>query len=384
MKAFFTVSYLFKFTISIGGFLFSLLTSTPTLGQQTEGPTVGLTVDYYRGYFYDDFSFFKKNKPAVVERSVDNLQFILAETDNFTIGPVATYYSPGKPDEFSARFQGKIYITTPGTYTFYLGSDDAAALWLDADSRPVMRNEGDMKSFQHAQATKVLSTGFHTILLYYGEHGGSQGLVLEYAGPDMARQVVPNGVFYPSNNAAALPVLTDFTVAARGQEVALTWATLTEKDSRYFIVERSIDGNNFQDLHRQSGAGFSTDPHSYQDLDQEAPIGLVYYRVRQELSGGKQVYSPIKAVTVEKAPPVTFSIYPNPNAGKFYLEIQQATSQPCTLELIDMSGRSQYQQVLLANYGAPYHIVPHLATGMYIMRLKTATDVLTHKLVIAK
>ena len=87
---------------------------------------------------------------------------------------------------------------------------------------------------------------------------------------------------------------------------------------------------------------------------------------------------------VEQVPPASFTVYPNPNAGKFYLVLQQFDSQAASLELFDMSGQRQYQQELLANSGEAYHLAPKLATGMYVLRVKTSTGVLTQKVVIAR
>ncbi|WP_324671697.1 T9SS type A sorting domain-containing protein [Hymenobacter sp. GOD-10R] len=363
----------------------SALSITPTLAQE-KADAVGLKADYYKGYFYDELGFFQTHTPAITDRIIDKLQFEEAEKDNFDIGSVATYYSPGMPDEFSARYRGKLYITTPGTYTFYLGSDDGASVWFDNDSKPVASNIGDKFSYREVSATKVLSAGFHDITVYYGEHGGSQGLVLEYANKDngLVRQVIPNGVFYPVLGSFSSPVLTDFKVTARYQAVTLDWYTQTERNSRSFVVERSLDGKNFQELVQQSGAGTSPDPHTYQAQDPEAPIGIVYYRLRQDLTNEKQVYSPIKAVTIEQVPSPSFTVYPNPNAGKFYLELQQYVSKVATLELFDMSGRRQFQQELLANNGEAYHVAPQVATGMYILQVKTSTGTLTQKVVVAK
>ncbi|OUJ72514.1 T9SS type A sorting domain-containing protein [Hymenobacter crusticola] len=385
MKAFSTRSLLFKLTVFISSCSFFAFRTHPAQAQETND-AVGLRADYYKGYFYDDLVFFQTHTPAITDRIIDNLQFEEAENDNFTIGPVATYYAPNRPDEFSARFRGKLYITTPGTYTFYLGSDDGASLWFDNDSKPVASNLGDKTSYREVTATKVLSAGLHDVVVYYGEHGGSQGLVLEYANKDnnLVRQVVPNGVFYPVVGAFTTPVLTDFAVAARYQSVTLDWHTQTERNSRRFVVERSVDGKNFQELLYQAGAGTSADPHVYQAKDPEAPVGLVYYRLRQELANDKRVYSPIKAVTIEQVPPASFTVYPNPNAGKFYLQLQQYVAQSATLELLDMSGRQQFQQELLANNGEAYHVTPQVATGMYILRVKTSTGTLTQKVVVAK
>lgn len=366
--------------------LLAILLFFLTSGAQAQdvAPTTsaGLSVNYYSGYFDNNRDFFTRTSPGIVDRVVPSLNFPQAQTDNFNVGSVATYYSPDRPDEFSALFQGRIYVTNAGTYTFYLGSDDAASLWFDDEAQATASNVDDMKDYQRTQAKKVLTEGFHDVRVYYGEHGGSQGLVLEYEGPNMPRQLVPNGVLYPEyGGTPSRPVLTQFDAVRQGQEVHLVWTTQNEQNCRYFVVERSADGVTFEDVARLAGAEQSAQPRGYAFVDQQPLIGVNYYRLRQELLEGT-VYSPIKSATIE-AIPTTISVYPNPNAGYFTIYIKQSISQAATLELTDMNGHSQFVKQLPANgFEASYAIQPELATGVYILRLQTASGTSNQKLMI--
>lgn len=339
----------------------------------------GLAADYYRGYFYDTLSFFTKRTPAIHNRAVENLNFGEAENDNFAVGSVATYYKAGQPDEFSARFQGKLCVTTAGSYTFYLGSDDAAYLWLDNGAQPVAFNKGDSFPFREVAGTCVLTPGLHSIRVDYGEHGGSQGLVLQYSGPDMPKQLVPNGVLYNQTALTIRPTLTHFETTAANQQVKLNWNTGTEENSIGFVVQTSTDGINFTDLMRKPGGATTTVAQNYEAVDQQPATGWNYYRVQQLRSDREPVYSPIKAVEIL---PVAFAvkIYPVPNNGSFYVDIQPANVGTAVLRLIDMSGRVVYHQEISLASGALQKIEPNMSTGLYLLKLTTSAGTFSRKI----
>ncbi|WP_185280909.1 MULTISPECIES: PA14 domain-containing protein [Hymenobacter] len=355
---------------------------TLVLGQNAPANAceAGLLATYYRGYFYDDISFFTRAKPGIVNRHISELNFSFNQTDIFNVGDVAVYNSPGNPDEFSATYTGKFYALTGGTYTFYLGSDDAASVWFDQDTQPTVINAGDAHGYREATATKKLSAGFHTLRVYYGEHGGSQGLVLRYDGPGLVQQIVPNGVLYTNKNGNPSPVLTEFELNSVGQQVQLNWTTATEHHSESFVVERSTDGVAFEEIGSLAGAGTSTQAHTYDLIDQHAPLGTTYYRLRQ-LCGTQAVYSPIKAVEVKEVP-LQVSMYPVPNNGTFYLRVQPALPQTATLELWDASGLRAYSAPVLISGQPDIQVSPNVPIGLYTLRLQMANKTIVRRIVI--
>jgi hypothetical protein len=359
--------------------LFWLVTRAHAQSAMPPVGTPGLTADYYRGYFYEALGFFTATPPAISNRPVEQLNFTEAETDNFDVGPTATYYSPGKPDEFSGRFQGQLYVTTAGRYTFYLGSDDAAYLFIDNNTQPVAVNQGDTFPFRETSGSCTLAAGLHAVRVLYGEHGGSQGLVLQYDGPGMPKQLVPNGVLYGQPTALIQPVLTQFDAVANNQQVDLSWATTAEANSTAFVVQRSTDGVVFTELLRQPGS--APGPHSYTALDPQPTNGLNFYRLQQLRSDRPPVYSPIKAVEIV---PVLYivSVYPVPNNGNFFIKVQPASIQSGVLELQDISGRRMYRQRIELRNGAALQVRPNLATGMYILYFTTEAGTLVQKMLL--
>ena len=339
--------------------------------------TPGLTVDYYRGYFNDSLSFFKQ-PAAIAGRSIEQLNFPEAETDNFAVGPVAVYYKPGYPDEFSGYFRGQLYVLTPGQYTFYLGSDDAAYFWLDNDAQALASNVGDQKGFREARGTRMLTAGLHTLRVAYGEHGGSQGLVLQYSGPNLPKQLIPNGVLY-GQTGAIQPTLSQLELTPDQQQVRvkIAWSVVAEHNCEAYVVQHSTDGVVFETVSRQGSAGA---PHSYEVIDYKAAIGQSFYRIQQLRSDRPPVYSPLIAVEV-KPTPFSISVYPVPNNGTFYLQVPPlGPGSTGMLKIVDIAGHLAYQQSLPLDAGQPHFIKPGLAVGIYRLFLTTARGNFSQKL----
>jgi hypothetical protein len=119
--------------------------------------------------------------------------------------------------------------------------------------------------------------------------------------------------------------------------------------------------------------------HSYDAIDTQPANGWNFYRLQQLRSDRAPVYSPIKAVEIK---PVAFaiSIYPVPNNGTFYLDVQPTNVGTALLKLLDMSGRQVYQQeVSLAN-GSLQKIEPGMSTGIYMLKLTTSAGTFSRKI----
>jgi hypothetical protein len=98
---------------------------------------------------------------------------------------------PGMPsDNFSVRWTGSIEIKTEGNYTFWTTSDDGVR--LKVDDALVIENWTDHGPTVDG-GSRVLSEGFHDLVLEFYERGGGAVIHLEYQGPGIPRQVIPGG-----------------------------------------------------------------------------------------------------------------------------------------------------------------------------------------------
>lgn len=76
-----------------------------------------------------------------------------------------------------------------------------------------------------------------------------------------------------------------------GNEIIVYWATFTEKDNNYFIVERSYDAENWTLVAKVEGSGNSYVEKNYSIIDEESHPGLVYYRLIQVDFSGMSSFS---------------------------------------------------------------------------------------------
>lgn len=74
----------------------------------------------------------------------------------------------------------------------------------------------------------------------------------------------------------------------------LKWATASEQNSSHFIVEKSIDGENWREITNKPSAGNSTEKLYYSFSDDINYLGLNYYRlVQYDIDGQFEIYGPI-------------------------------------------------------------------------------------------
>ncbi|MFC1462915.1 PA14 domain-containing protein, partial [Verrucomicrobiota bacterium] len=88
---------------------------------------------------------------------------------------------------------GVIEITAAGDYTFYTTSDDGSRLYIE-DSM-IVDNDG-AHGMQERSGVVTLSVGKHPIRVDFFQGGGGHGLEVRYAGPGIAKQLIPNAVLY--------------------------------------------------------------------------------------------------------------------------------------------------------------------------------------------
>ena len=115
-----------------------------------------------------------------------------------------------------------------------------------------------------------------------------------------------------------LPVeLARFGGTWTGTAAELNWATASEQNSRYFVVERSASGDgSYQPVGRVAAAGTSSSGRAYQFRDAEAGalgVAVLYYRLRQVDADGRETFSPVVSVAVgARAGAAKLDVYPNP------------------------------------------------------------------------
>jgi hypothetical protein len=95
-------------------------------------------------------------------------------------------------DRFASRHSGYLRVGTAGSYTFCLSSDDGSKLWIDGEL--VIGNDG-LHSMSEKSVARTLAAGDHAIRVEYFDNTTLAGLILSWAGPGIAKQIIPADVF---------------------------------------------------------------------------------------------------------------------------------------------------------------------------------------------
>lgn len=164
-----------------------------------------------------------------------------------------------------------------------------------------------------------------------------------------------------------LPVeLVAFTAEAAGPAAQLRWATASEKNSAYFVVEASPNGREFREAGRRAAQGNSTRQHTYQYTDHDlARYGapLVYYRLRQVDLDGTFSYSPVRILGPATA--TGLAVFPNPSTGTTTLT-GAAPGQP--VQVLDALGRQVATALTDATGRAVLQLPSGTPGGLYVVR----------------
>lgn len=96
-------------------------------------------------------------------------------------------------------------------------------------------------------------------------------------------------------NCTPLPVdLVNFLGYTKENENHLVWMTASERNSDYFIVEKSADGLNWNEFERVGGEGNSNTQKSYAVLDKNYQPIENYYRLSQvDFDGERTTFNTI-------------------------------------------------------------------------------------------
>jgi hypothetical protein len=143
--------------------------------------------------------------------------------------------------------------------------------------------------------------------------------------------------------AAVLPIeLYSYEVKLEDNNVRIDWATASEIDNDYFVVERSTDAYHFEEIGREEGAGFSESFRYYAITDKFPFEGVSYYRLKQVDFDGTATYFDIKMVdnndgyTDEHGR----TVYPNPimEHSKFNIGLEGFEGNTVQVKIQNMSG----------------------------------------------
>jgi N-acetylneuraminic acid mutarotase len=167
----------------------------------------------------------------------------------------------------------------------------------------------------------------------------------------------------------------DFTGVPSGNHTLLQWQTSEEQNNWYFTVERSADGQNWQNIGSVTGAGSSTATNTYEFTDDQPLAAVNYYRLQLNDANGEDQYSKLITVNFPAAGNQVLSWFA---IGNNTVEATLSNGSNEVFRLFDMRGRL-LQQGSLQN---GQMIFSGLVPGLYVLQVKATTGLMTEKMAV--
>jgi hypothetical protein len=236
---------------------------------------------------------------------------------------------------------------------------------LDVKNGGLLRVEGD---FIGGNNTDVTKNGGGTLQVVKNVNVGSGNLngggTFEYGGTCASGNPSFCGNAVHNTN---LPIELLFLKAnIINDGIQLNWATATEKNFDRFIIEHSLNGEDFQAVGEQPGQGNSVVKNYYAFIDSNPGVGKNYYRLKSVDFDLAYEYSTI--VFAEYDGDKSISLYPNPVTGNTINIIANFETQPGgKIEIMDYLG-TKLQEIFLSDTSQKLNVENDLDPGMYILR----------------
>jgi Secretion system C-terminal sorting domain len=173
-----------------------------------------------------------------------------------------------------------------------------------------------------------------------------------------------------TSNANATPALMlSFTGVVNETAGQLTWVTENETSAKWFVVERSETGNNFDSIGRVMCVN-NGNMTTYNYEDNSLTGGSNYYRLREVDNDGIARYS--KIISLNDANVATkMQVYPNPASAVVNFAVNSNTAGQMSVKIYNLAGVlvSAREQAVEAGISQQSVAISNLKTGSYIIRI---------------
>jgi hypothetical protein len=168
---------------------------------------------------------------------------------------------------------------------------------------------------------------------------------------------------------------TSFTaIPVDNQYVNLNWTSATEMNLKNYVIQRSSDGNNWNDLQSVQPLNNPDSEQNYSTKDLSPLSGTSYYRIKMVDVGGNLSYSDIQRVELNIQLFAITKINPNPFHSSMSVQVYLPDAGNCNIRLLDAGGKMVKSNFISGNKGfnqINLSDLDMLAPGMYIIEVSS-------------
>lgn len=190
-----------------------------------------------------------------------------------------------------------------------------------------------------------------------------------YGNAENGERALDDMMMFDPEAGAALPVtFQGFQAYRKNDFVQLDWSTSQEFNARSFRVERSKDGQRFNEIGLVSATGNSTQTQSYSFTDINPLAGNNYYRLREVDIDNRVMFSEIRLVGMADSKS-SFNIAGNPVKNQLKLNFYMPSSKQTRIGIRNATGQLLKEGVYQLEKGSSTINIQMsgLAKGMYVV-----------------
>lgn len=186
-----------------------------------------------------------------------------------------------------------------------------------------------------------------------------------------------------SDPADPLPVeLLFFAAEIAGNGVTLNWATAAELNSSHYVIQRSSNGLNFDDIATVEAAGFSIERVDYSYTDKAPLDETSYYRLKQvDIDGQFELFNVVAANYAYST--LRVYTYPNPVEQGELMTIRRTANfrEEAIVRMFSLTGELVLDTKIPAGK-AILQVESNIAPGIYQVVMQSAGKLETTRTVV--
>ncbi|MEM6723744.1 MAG: T9SS type A sorting domain-containing protein [Bacteroidota bacterium] len=174
--------------------------------------------------------------------------------------------------------------------------------------------------------------------------------------------------------------LDNFQATKDGGFIVVSWNTLQEMNLNSFIVERSLDGDNWAFAGRVEQLPGNGAYYTFKDINIPDVNGIVYYRVHAFYTDDTFDTSEVIYIKgFDNVPDI--SINPNPVLSDVILNLTDGMNNEGLIEVFNSAGMLMMQESIPAGLMEYSFDVHALAPGFYVLKVQSGNDIKTQKFI---
>jgi len=163
----------------------------------------------------------------------------------------------------------------------------------------------------------------------------------------------------------------NFTAAAAADEqVALEWETNEDLNDFVFIIEHSVDGENFKIISDMQGNMIGQDSKRYTYMDKEARPGRNFYKVKHIDFTGESVSTDEEMIIIHEDAKKKFILFPVPTLDVVNFETLKLTDNEGKIQVVDAYGHTLDELTIPANTERLQVDLSPYPTGTYFLYIR--------------